>query len=92
MPEITDQPELKPFAVQIPVARKLLGGKCKTGIYEAIARGELDAVKDGKRTLITTASIERRQKSLPPADFKIYALPPSKKRGRLRKNKNAARA
>jgi hypothetical protein len=84
MPEIRDQPELKPFAVPLPVARKLLGGKSRSEIYKAVGRGELDAVKDGKRTLITTASIERRQTGLPRAEFREY--PPPRKRGRPRKS------
>jgi hypothetical protein len=56
---------LKPFAVPIPVARTLLS-KCRTGIYDAVGRGELDAVKDGPRTLITLASIERYSARLKP--------------------------
>jgi hypothetical protein len=40
-------------------------------IYERLARGEYDAIKDGKRTLITIESIERRRKAtLTPAKFK----------------------
>ncbi len=82
MSAIDEKPqlELKPYAVPLPIAQKLLGGKGKGRIYEAIGRGELEAIKDGKRTLIILASIERRQKSLPPADFKKY--PPLQKRGR----------
>jgi hypothetical protein len=69
----TDLPErtaLKPFAVTIGRARELLAGKGRTQIYEAISSGELDAIKDGNRTLITVASIERYMAALPPAKFK----------------------
>jgi hypothetical protein len=58
---------LKPYAVTIPVAKPLLANKCRSEIYEAIARGELDAIKDGPKTLIVVASIERYMRSRPPA-------------------------
>jgi hypothetical protein len=72
--------ELKPYAVPIRIAQTLLGNKARSEIYGAINRGELEARKDGKKTLITMASIERRQTSLPPADFKRY--PHIRRRGR----------
>lgn len=40
------------------------GGK-RTRTYELIANGELEAVKDGARTMITVESAERRAASLP---------------------------
>jgi len=43
----------------------------RSTVYERLARGEYDAVKDGKRTLITLESIERRRHAtLTPAKFK----------------------
>jgi len=40
-------------------------------LYERLGRGEYDAIKDGKRTLITLESIERRRKAvLTTATFK----------------------
>jgi hypothetical protein len=40
-------------------------------LYERLGRGEYDAIKDGKRTLITLESIERRRKAvLTKATFK----------------------
>jgi hypothetical protein len=68
-----DAPALKPFAVTIKVAQKLLADKARSEVYDAINRGELDAIKDGSRTLITVESIERRQRSLPPAKFRPLA-------------------
>jgi hypothetical protein len=62
----TKIPELKPYAVSIPVAQSLMGDKSRSEVYEAQARGEVDFVKDGKKTLVVLASIERRQASLPP--------------------------
>jgi hypothetical protein len=66
----------EPFAVELKVARSLLGGAAYSRIYAMLARGELDAIKDGKRTLITTESIRRRQQSLPKAKFR----PPAPRR------------
>lgn len=40
------------------------GGK-RTRTYELIASGELEAVKDGARTMIIVESAERRAASLP---------------------------
>ncbi len=59
--------ELKPRAVPIRDARKLLGNKARSEVYREVGRGNLDAVKDGNKTLITLASIERYMASLPPA-------------------------
>jgi hypothetical protein len=49
---------LRPFAVPLLEARRLLGNKAISAIYEAIGEGKLVAVKDGNKTLITTASIK----------------------------------
>jgi hypothetical protein len=60
---------VEPFAVAVKDARPLLGNRSLSSIYEMLGRGELEAVKDGKRTLITIASIRARQESLPKATF-----------------------
>jgi hypothetical protein len=60
---------IKPFAVPIPEAQRLLGDKGRSPLYEAISRGELRAVKDGNKTLIVLESIERYMAALPPAKF-----------------------
>jgi hypothetical protein len=57
--------DLEPFAVSVKEARRLLGGKSAAGLYQALAHGELEAIKDGKKTLITMRSIRKRQQSLP---------------------------
>jgi hypothetical protein len=59
-------PQLEPFAVPLDEARRLLGNKGRNQVFEAIRRGELDAVRDGNKTLITVESIRRRQAALPP--------------------------
>jgi hypothetical protein len=77
---------LKPFAVTIADAKPLLANKCRSEIYECIARGELDAVKDGRRTLLTMESIERYMAALPRAAFKPLGLPrPGRRRRHSRK-------
>src|SRR5262249_47005757 len=58
------------FAVSIKMARGLLGGKSRSGIYEAAGRNELDLVKDGAKTLVTTDSIDRYNASRPRAKIK----------------------
>jgi hypothetical protein len=61
---------IKPFAVSVTEAARLQGlgreaGGGRASIYNQIKRGELEAIKDGSRTLITMASIEQRQARLP---------------------------
>ena len=41
-----------------------------TKLYDELGKGNLDAVTDGNRTLITTESILRYQANRPPAIFK----------------------
>src|SRR5260370_38773534 len=72
---MADVPAFRPFTVTIKTA-SLLTGVRRSRIYEAIGRGELDAVKDGERTLITMASIERRQSALPKAKIAAPKPPP----------------
>ena len=74
-------PGMKPYAVPIKTAQKLLAEKARSEIYKCIGRGELEAVKDGARTLIVLASIERRQGKLPRANIKPL-MRPIPKRGR----------
>jgi hypothetical protein len=78
---------LKPYAVKINDARKLLAGKCRSGIYEAIAAGKLDAIKDGERTLITVASIERYNQALPAWKLAKSRPPEKKKNAPRRRNR-----
>jgi excisionase family DNA binding protein len=59
----------KPITVSVRECARIIGIS-RSMIYEAIGRGELAAHKDGDRTLITMASIERRQAALPKAKIK----------------------
>jgi excisionase family DNA binding protein len=49
---------LPPILCRIPEAAAALG-RCERFIYEAIATGQLEAVKSGKRTLVVYDSIKR---------------------------------
>ena len=70
---------VKPFALPIPETGKHLR-KGRSGIYECIGRGDLQAVKDGGKTLIIFSSIVRYLGRLPPAKIKPPTPSPSKRR------------
>jgi hypothetical protein len=61
------------FAVPIKDARRRLGNKSRASIYQDVGAGKLEAVKDGRRTLITVRSIEAMQQSWRPAPIKQTA-------------------
>ena len=67
--ESASTPKFDPITVTITETARLTG-KSRASIYEAIARGQLRAVKDGARTLVTFESIKARQASLPTAKIK----------------------
>ena len=50
--------DLKPLRVPIEEAARLLGISRPT-MFRRIQRGEITAVKDGRRTLVTAAELER---------------------------------
>jgi excisionase family DNA binding protein len=58
-----------PFAVYIAEASKILR-KSRTSVIQAVAEGKLTAVKDGRRTKITMASIDAYNAALPQIVFK----------------------
>jgi hypothetical protein len=64
-----------PFALSIADTRIVLS-KSRSMIYEAIARGDLDGLKDGNKLLITVDSIGRYATSLPAV--KIAPVAPKK--------------
>jgi hypothetical protein len=63
--------DLEPLAVPVPTAGHLLGDKSNSEIYEAIGRGDLVALKDGRKTLITLQSIRAYITALPRASIKL---------------------
>jgi len=82
----TSAAPLRPVAVPLKIAKQLLGNKSKSVIYVMIAQGKLDAVKDGRKTLVTTASIDQYMSNLPSwrdaAEHKPVPRKPTKKRKR----------
>jgi excisionase family DNA binding protein len=75
---------IKPITVSVQECARIIGIS-RSMIYEAIGDGELDAIKDGGRTLITMASIERRQAALPRAKIKPYRRRPTRARSEATK-------
>jgi hypothetical protein len=57
----------------------LLGDKARSEVYKQIGLGNLEAFKDGNKTLISIASIERYVTALPPAKIKSSSPGHSKK-------------
>jgi hypothetical protein len=64
----------------------------RTKMYDELGRGNLDAVKDGPRLLITTESIARYQANRPPAVFKAPKPPRLDNLDRLHARQRAERA
>jgi len=70
---------VEPIFLSVAAAAESLATS-RSEIYQRIARGELDAVKDGARTKITYESVKRVAAALPKADVKLYvrrAQPPA---------------
>jgi excisionase family DNA binding protein len=69
---------------------------CRSKLYEAIARGDLEALKDGKRTIITADAIQKYMQSLPRLTLNrqpprnANAIPPDRVRRRGRPRKSSA--
>jgi hypothetical protein len=59
---------LEPFALS-PRETAIYENCGVSVVYERLARGEYEAVKDGTRTKIVVASIKRRRAGLPRAKF-----------------------
>lgn len=51
-------------------AQKICGNESRAGIYRAISRGELVAVKRGRRTLISLESARLRASNFPKVNLK----------------------
>jgi excisionase family DNA binding protein len=60
---------MEPFTLTIDEATRL-SGLSRSRLYEILARGELEARKAGKRTLIVAASLKSYVENLPPATFR----------------------
>jgi excisionase family DNA binding protein len=62
-----------PILVPINEASALIG-KCRRGIYQLIATGEIEARKSGRSTLVVYESLMRYVDSLPAAKIKPYVV------------------
>jgi hypothetical protein len=91
---------IEPISCTIPRTVQITGDS-RSVVYQLIGRGLYEAVKSGRRTLITFASIKRRIAGLPKAAIKppapraLRAFPteaPRPRRGRKSKATRAARA
>ena len=60
-----------PILVPINEASALIG-KCRRGIYQLIATGEIEARKSSRSTLVVYDSLMRYVDGLPPAKIKPY--------------------
>jgi hypothetical protein len=63
---VASDTELAPLTVTVEQAEHLTG-ESRSQIYNRIGRGEYQALKSGRRTLITYDSIKRRIAALPKA-------------------------
>jgi hypothetical protein len=70
--EISDEPLLPPILCKIPQAANFIGRGTRF-IYEAIATGQIEAVKSGACTLIVVESLRAYAASLPRAKIKPMA-------------------
>jgi excisionase family DNA binding protein len=70
---------VEPIFVSVAAAAEILATS-RSEIYQKLARGELEAVKDGARTKITFESVKRAAAALPKASIKLY----TPRRGRAR--------
>ena len=66
---------IKPFGVS-PKQAAIIENCGVTLIYDRLNRGEYDGYKDGHRTKITLASIERRRANLKPYRSNKSSMPP----------------
>jgi excisionase family DNA binding protein len=63
---------LEPILISVADAAEVLATS-RSEIYQKLARGELEAVKDGSRTKITYSSVKHVAAALPKANgFKLY--------------------
>ena len=60
-----------PILIPINEASALIG-KCRRGIYQLIATGEIEARKSGRSTLVVYGSLMRYVDNLPAARIKPY--------------------
>jgi excisionase family DNA binding protein len=62
--QVTNEPAVVPLAHRIERVVELTGAS-RTNVYEALRRGDLEAVKLGRATLVLDASLRRWVAALP---------------------------
>jgi hypothetical protein len=67
-----------PAVVPISYAQQILGNKSRSQIYEAVGRGDLVALKDKRKTLISVQSLVEYIAKLEPAKIKTVSRWPSR--------------
>ena len=87
LPEEETKASIKPYAVSVAKAAQILDSGEST-IWEKLAKGQLTACKDGVRTKILMASIERHIATWPKAEFK--PLKPRRPRRQRTEDRNTA--
>jgi hypothetical protein len=70
-------PALEPILVTIPQAAAFISRGTRF-IYEAIATGQIEAVKSDKRTLVVVESLRSYAAALPPAKIKPLTKRPKR--------------
>src|SRR5262245_523096 len=71
---------VEPIFISVAAAAEMLATS-RSEIYQKLARGELEAVKDGARTKVIYESVRRCAAALPKASVKLYVRQtPSKDR------------
>jgi hypothetical protein len=63
---MSDQSQIEPVNVTLAVGCAYTGDS-RTVMYDAIAKGDVEAVKQGRRTLLVFASLKKRVASRQPA-------------------------
>jgi excisionase family DNA binding protein len=71
IPAVAVAANVEPIFLSVAAAAEILATS-RSEIYQRIARGELDAVKDGARTKITYDSVKRVAAALPKANVRLY--------------------
>lgn len=61
--------DLEPILIPIDQASAIIS-RCRRGIYQLIASGQVNAVKSGRSTLVVYESLKQYAAKLPVAKFK----------------------
>ncbi len=62
------KPTIKPPVMGMSDGAAYLGGRSESTVRDLLAQGKIRAVRDGKRRLLVTESLDEYLAALPPAD------------------------